>query len=401
MVSRQVDWVPKISDWGLYIHIPFCQARCTYCDFNTVTAMGVEDHPQYVEAILAEWEGAQIPDGTLVSVFFGGGTPSLLHPDWVAKILARVARRTAWAQTVEVTLEANPGTLTADRLSGYRAAGVNRLSIGAQALQPHHLIALNRIHGPGDIVSAMAEARAAGFANVSFDAIYGLPGQTWQEWQATVQGLLQMRPDHLSLYQLQVETGTPLAEGIKQGQWALPAADLTAEMAVWAEETLPQQGFQRYEISNFCRPGHSSRHNTLYWTLNPYLGLGAGAHSFGAGRRWWNARGVRRYQAAALAGDAPAAGEERLSLDEEMRQYVWLGLRMSAGIDPQRFFERFAYPVAVFEQAFDELSALGLLDRQHDAIRLTARGRDLANVVARRLLDAEVKILDIGNCRTV
>lgn len=389
---------PIDDDWGVYVHLPFCQVRCTYCDFNTITSMGEKDHPAYVDALLAEWARAPLPGGRLISVFFGGGTPSLVAPRLIARVVEAILERVgnAWMPALEITLEVNPGTVTEERLAGYRAAGVNRLSIGAQAFQDHHLQALNRIHGVQDIVSTVTLARKAGFDNLNLDAIYGLPGQVLAEWQKTIEGLLEMAPEHLSLYQLQVEEGTPLANGVGSGSLRLPGDDLTADMAAWAERRLPEAGFIQYEISNYSRPGRYSRHNRLYWTLNPYIGIGAGAHSYYRQRRWWNVRNVRRYRDSALRGEPVIAGEERLSGDEEVREYLWLGLRLLEGVDRRRFAGRFgADPMELVGPALGRLQALGLVQSDSRRLFLSRRGRDVANVVFRALVDAEVTILDI------
>lgn len=381
---------PRLSDWGLYVHIPFCRARCTYCDFNTVTNMDSMDHERYVRALMAEWETEELPEGSIVSIFFGGGTPSLVDPALFQELLGALARRIgANLHELEITLEANPGTVTLDRLKRYREIGINRLSIGAQALQNRHLADLNRAHDVREIFEAVTMARTAGFSNISLDAIYGLPGQTMDEWQETVEGLIQLDPDHLSLYQLQIEEGTPLATGIKQGTLFLPESDTTADMQDYAEERLRQANLLRYEISNFSRPGYHSRHNQLYWTLNPYLALGAGAHAYHGGRRWSNVRGVRRYMERALAGQDPKVAEEVLSRDEEMREFTWLGLRELQGFSDQRFEERFgAHPDTIFAERFDSLRQQGLVEKGGGRRYLTARGRDVANYVFRAFIDA-------------
>lgn len=378
-------------DWGLYVHIPFCQARCTYCDFNTITGMGEGDHRRYVEAVIREWAGEAMPTGPMVSVFFGGGTPSLVDPRLLGDILEAVRQRVgAFDPAMEVTVETNPGTVSPEKLEVLRTIGVNRLSIGAQALQNHHLTALNRIHDVEAITDTVAMARAAGFENINLDAIYGLPGQTVMEWQETVEGLLDLHPEHLSLYALMVETGTPLKAQLDRGTVRLPDSDSVADMADWAEERLAAAGLEPYEISNFARPGRESRHNRLYWQLEPYLALGAGAHAYRPGRRWWNVRGVRRYMEFLEAGQDPLDGEEQLTPIEEMREYLWLGFRQRRGVDRAQFRHRFgADPLEIFSAVLSDLQDAGYVEIGSDRLSLTARGRDLANVVARALVDVE------------
>ncbi|NMP22999.1 radical SAM family heme chaperone HemW [Sulfobacillus harzensis] len=381
-----------MNEWGLYVHIPFCQARCTYCDFNTVTGMSTDDHRRYRDALIREWENEQPISGPLVSIFFGGGTPSLVDASHLTAVIDAVDQRLGGiSDTVEITVETNPGTVTSAKLRQWRQAGVNRLSIGAQALQNHHLLALNRIHDVTAIHSTVAMARAEGFANISLDAIYGLPGQTMEEWQETVAGLLALNPVHLSLYALMVEAGTPLKNQLDRGEKRLPDGDLTADMADWAEVRLEQAGLNPYEISNFARPGMESRHNQLYWQLAPYLALGAGAHAYRPGLRWWNVRGVRRYMEFVESGQDPKDGEERLSPEEEMREYLWLGLRQRRGVSPETFLERFdRTPHEAFGSVLERLLQQGLVESDPTRIQLTRRGRDLASLVARELVDAPV-----------
>lgn len=373
-----------LDDWGLYVHIPFCQARCTYCDFNTVTHMGPDQHPQYMQAVTQQWMQATLPKGRLVSIFFGGGTPSLVDPPLIEKFLASVISRVGSLDGLEITLESNPGTVDLDRLAAFKEAGVNRLSIGAQAMQDHHLKALNRIHGVDDIYRAVDWAKSAGIENFNLDAIYGLPGHTLTQWQETLRALVSLQPDHLSLYRLQVEAGTPLADGVKRGALVLPEEDNVADMADWAAAVLTPQGYQQYEISNWAQPGRESLHNQLYWTFNSYVGLGAGAHSFHANRRWWTLRGVRRYMLAQAAGDSVIEGEETLSFDEQMREYMWLGLRRRSGVAKQRFQERFdRLSDEVFAKTLENLQGLGLIVNDARTVRLSERGWDVANYVFR------------------
>lgn len=379
--------------WGLYVHIPFCQARCTYCDFNTVTGMGEDMHLRYTQALVEEWRSESLPQGSLASLYFGGGTPSLVAPDLLARVIDAVAARVAVTPSVEITVETNPGTVDRDKLARLLASGVNRLSIGAQALQNHHLAALNRIHDVQSIKDTVKLAREVGFTNISLDAIYGIPEQSLEEWQETVNGLLALNPDHLSLYALIVEDGTPLKKSLQRGLQHLPAADVVAEMADWAEVRLEREGLNAYEISNYSRPGYTSRHNQLYWQLEPYVAVGAGAHAYVAGRRSWNVRGVRRYVELVETGQEPQDDHEDLTEAEEMREFVWLGLRQRIGVDVARFVRRFgSHPGDIFARTWAHLQQLGLVQCTDAQIALTARGRDMANVVARALVDAPIDL---------
>ena len=382
-----IEFAP--DDWGLYVHIPFCRARCTYCDFNTVTHMGEDQHRQYLGAVAREWQSAKLPTGRLISVFFGGGTPSLVHPSLIAGFLDALRDRIGPIEDVEITLESNPGTLDPNRLDAFRQAGVNRLSVGAQAMQEDHLKALNRIHGVEDIYSAVEFARQAKFSNLNLDAIYGLPNQTLNQWQETLSKLIELGPEHFSLYHLQVEEGTSMAIGVAQGGLHLPQEDIVADMADLALTMLNAAGYEPYEISNWARSGHESLHNQLYWTMNSYIGLGAGAHSFHNNRRWWNFRGVRRYMMMQGAGESTVEGEEQLSVSEQMREYMWLGLRRRAGISKDGFAIKFRRTVEdVFQVPLAKLVDLGLVVNGEHRIWLSHRGWEMANYVFRIFLDS-------------
>jgi oxygen-independent coproporphyrinogen-3 oxidase len=373
----------------VYVHIPFCRARCTYCDFNTVTTLSRDDQNQYYRALLWEWAARALPDGPVVSVFFGGGTPSLAPPEAIGAVLEAIDARRRMLPDAEVTMEMNPGTVTLERLRAYRASGVNRVSLGVQAAQQHHLERLNRRHDFADAASAVTWARAAGFDNLNVDAIYGLPDQTFAEWQETVDRLTALAPDHLSLYRLQVEAGTPLARDIAHGRQRLPDADLAADMADWAEAELPARGYPRYEVSNYARPGRESVHNRLYWELAPYVGLGAGAHSFLAPERRANIRSIRRYVEAVREGRDPAAYCEVLPPSTLMGEYVWLGLREVRGIEPEAFRRRFGRPLdEAFPGVVERLLRQGLLTYHDGRLQATVRGLSVLNRLAEQFLEA-------------
>lgn len=379
---------PPLTDWGVYVHLPFCPRRCSYCDFPIVVGRSAGDQGRYVDAVLKEWAGEALPVGAPVSVYLGGGTPSLLPPAAVGRILEAIAARTGSVGS-EVTLEANPGTVSAWSLTEYRAAGVNRLSIGAEALQDRHLRAMNRNHTAAEVREAAGFARAAGIGRVSLDAIYGLPGQSMAEWQETLDGLIALEPEHLSLYQLEVEPTTRLGREIAWGRVALPAEDAVADMADYACERLSRAGLARYEVSSFARPGAESRHNMLYWTFNRYVAVGLGAHAFDGRRRWGNVRALPVYLARVEAGGDPADHVETLSREEAMREYAWLGLRAIAGFSRARFRSRFGVdPVEVFASAWARLEETGLVLCDPFRIRLTARGADLYTRVMAELVDA-------------
>lgn len=380
--------------FAVYVHVPFCVRRCTYCDFPIVVGLSAAARSRYLDAVLAEWTRETLPPGPITSVYFGGGTPSLADPRDIGRVLAALAARAAIPSGTEVTLEANPGTVTASQLADFRQAGINRVSLGVQAAQSHHLRRLHREHDVADAHRAVRQLRRAHFDNVSVDAIYGLPDQTLAEWHETLRCLTSWEPEHVSLYALQVEEGTPLARSVGRGMAALPGEDVVGDMADLAETSLPAKGYRRYELSNFSRPGRESRHNRAYWHHQPYIGVGAGAHSFsGPGptgaRRWWNGRHVRAYMAEALAGRDPATGEEQLSMAQLAGEAVWLGLRETAGVSLSAFRERFGIPLdQAFPGVLGPLVAGHLLRRTPDTIHLTRRGMAVGNQVFTRFLTA-------------
>ncbi len=303
----------KMNCAGIYIHVPFCRSRCSYCDFATGA----------FEAALAETLRRRARardrvvrlDGALSevdTVYFGGGTPSLLTPAQVARVLDAVRRRFDVDARAEVTLEMNPGTVTPERLRALRAAGVNRASFGAQTFDDRELKRLGRTHTADDTRRTFRDLRAAGFDNISFDLIAGLPRQTLAGWERNLEEALALRPEHLSLYLLEVHEGTPLGEQIRQGRWPLPDPDLAAEMYRLLVERARAAGYEQYEISNFCLPGLESRHNLKYWTGAPFYGFGNSAHSFDGRRtRWSNERDARAYvKLVEEQGDAVVAREE-------------------------------------------------------------------------------------------
>src|SRR5438105_4983808 len=288
-----------MSRAGVYIHIPFCRTRCSYCDFATGTYEGALADA-YVRAVAREIEAFDLArthgEVEVDTVYFGGGTPSLLTPAQVSHVSESVRRRFRVAADAEVTLEMNPGALTRETLRGFRDAGVNRASFGAQTFDERELKRLGRTHTADDARRTLALLRASGFTNVSLDLIAGLPEQTLEAWGRNLDEALALRPEHLSLYLLEVHEGTPLADQIRRGFWRAPDPDLAAEMYRLMVERTREAGYEQYEISNFCLATRESRHNLKYWTGAPYFGFGCSAHSFdGQALRWSNERDARRY----------------------------------------------------------------------------------------------------------
>jgi putative oxygen-independent coproporphyrinogen III oxidase len=347
----------KLNDFGIYVHIPFCARRCDYCAFATWTdrhhLMG-----EYAAACVAEVRGADLAPAT--SVFFGGGTPSLLPAELLVSILDAVDR----ADDAEVTVECNPETVTAPLLDAYAEAGVNRLSFGVQSMAPHVLRALGREHSPDAVVAAVGLARAARFT-YNLDLIYGGVGETVEDWRRTLEQVLDLEPDHVSAYALTVEAGTPLAADPARH----PVDDDQADKYLVADRLLAEAGLANYEISNWARPGHECRHNLLYWSQGDYRGIGCAAHSHQSGRRWWNVRTPERYIAAIGAGRSPVVGEEVLTDDERRVEGLQLALRTRGGVPSE------SVPAGLED----------LVDRRDGSAVLTVAGRLLANEVALRL----------------
>jgi oxygen-independent coproporphyrinogen-3 oxidase len=359
--------------FGVYVHIPFCAARCDYCDFATWTdrAHLIDEYVDACVADLAHRAAAGYPSAT--SVFFGGGTPSLLAARQLVRILDAIDR----APGAEVTVECNPDSVDAAKLDAYLAAGVNRLSFGVQSMTPHVLAALNRTHDPANVTRAVALARRAGFERINLDLIYGTPGESLADWRTTLTGALELDVPHVSAYALTIEPATPLGRRVAAGA-AAPDDDHQADAYLLADEMLTAAGLEWYEVSNWARPGEECRHNLLYWSEGEYLGIGCAAHGHTDGRRWWNVRTPERYAAAVRAGASAEAGAERLEPIPRAEEACALALRTRAGSTVADA----AGPVVT------ELAESGFVHRVGDRVVLTPRGRLLASDVTARLLVA-------------
>ena len=356
---------------GVYVHIPFCADRCDYCDFATWTDRG---HliDGYVAACVEHAAGSFAGGARATSVFFGGGTPSLIPAAGLTAILDAIPR----ADGAEVTVECNPDSVDDERLVAYAAAGVNRLSFGVQSMQAHVLAELGRTHDPDNVRGAVRSARAAGFRQLNLDLIYGSPSETVDDWRSTLDAVLELGPDHVSAYALTVEPGTPLGQDVARGARAAPDDDDQAAKYELADDVLTAAGLGWYEISNWAPPGAECRHNLVYWEQGDYVAIGAAAHGHVAGRRHWNVRTPERYMDAITAGRSPEAGHEDLDASTRAEEAVFLALRTRGGI-----------PVAAVPAAVrDELVADGLLVMTADRLVLTRHGRLLASDVTARLL---------------
>ncbi|MCU0521367.1 MAG: radical SAM family heme chaperone HemW [Anaerolineae bacterium] len=396
------------SQVGLYVHVPFCVQRCTYCDFNTYTGLlSLED--EYVAAIVQEarLRAERAISARARTLYFGGGTPSLLALEDLESLVEAVRREFRLPWGAEVTLEANPGTLSPSYLDGLREAGVTRLSLGVQSSHSAELLLLGRIHTWRDAVGSYEAARSAGFDNISLDLMYGLPGQTLEQWQETVCRCLDLRPDHLSLYALTLEPGTPLAETLAMGDVPAPDPDLSADMYEAASELLHGACFWQYEISNWARgsspapeiwalpPGGEteaispavSAHNLIYWRNEPWVGLGAGAHSWFRGRRWSNLPHPQAYISAIWDGHLHGYSDTPLlqtTLDGEL---MMMGLRLAEGVSDARFHEASGHHLhELYGHVIDRFAEYDLLEWNGERVRLTRRGRLLGNLVFQEFL---------------
>jgi oxygen-independent coproporphyrinogen-3 oxidase len=371
-------------DAGIYVHIPFCRTRCSYCDFATgIYESSLAD--KYVEAVVAEIKFAQQGDSQLAfdTIYFGGGTPSMLSPNQLERILTAVRRRFPIDDSSEITMEMNPGTVTLDRLRNFRELGVNRASFGAQTFDDHELARLGRSHSVSDTLRTFDDLRTAGFENVSFDLIAGLPGQTLSQWERNVEQALSLRPEHLSFYLLEVHEGTPLAEHIRKGIQPCPDDDLAGVMYEYMLERSLDAGYEHYEISNLARPGFASRHNSKYWTGAPYVGFGCSAHSYdGRKLRWSNERDVRSYVNLVEQGSSPIVDQQLLSDSAVRAEAVFLGLRVMSGINLADYRDLFG--VDLREQYNEDLNRFkeaGLLELEGELLKLTRAGALLSNEV--------------------
>ena len=385
---------------SVYVHVPFCTVKCAYCDFNSYAGME-EAIPAWESALLTELRGwsAAVAGRPVPTVFIGGGTPSLLEGASIGRILDAVRADYALDNDAEITLEANPESVRAERLGAYRAAGVNRLSMGVQSLDPGELRFLDRLHDADRAHDAFATARAAGFDNINCDLIFGLPGQSPESWRRSLEGVAAWGPDHLSCYGLTVEEGTPLAQRVAEGRVTEADPDVVAEMSEWTEERLAALGYRQYEISNWARAGgagrdRACRHNLVYWRQGDYVGVGPGAHGFVDGVRYAVERSPARYVAALSAGGADAraavVSEESVEPATAAVDAAVLGLRLNAGIDEAALRSRHGAAWGVVEPGLRWGEESGLLERSGGRLRLTRRGRRLANEVFVRVVAPEV-----------
>ena len=384
---------------SIYIHIPFCVKKCPYCDFNSVATADIPDDV-YINALNRELlfhikERPVLSKKTLETIYIGGGTPSLISPHNIKRLLSSIKQAFAESNPVETTMEINPGTITKNSLAAFRDAGINRLSIGIQSFNDKTLKTLGRIHSADNSLKCYEYARATGFDNIGIDLIFGAPGQSVEEWEGDLKTAVALRPEHISAYNLTVEKGTLFFELQKNGGLVLPSEEGQVLMYELAIDSLKEAGYNHYEISNFSLTGFESQHNMRYWSCMDYIGLGAGAHSYISspdwGVRWWNESDPDAYmqqikKATAEQGQA-IAGKERLTKKEALEEGIFLGLRRTSGINMNWFAARFNTPLKnLCHQKIAELKTYGLIYEDGSIIRLTRKGLTLSNEVFAELI---------------
>jgi oxygen-independent coproporphyrinogen III oxidase len=371
---------------SIYLHLPFCRQRCAYCAFTSFAGREAVI-PAYAQALTTEM-AHRAGDETVKTIFLGGGTPSLFPVETLRDILDGVRSHWTVSANAEISLEANPGDLDPAYLAALRAAGFNRISLGVQSFVDRELKLLGRRHTAAAAAAAVTGARRAGFRNISLDLIYGLPDQNMADFEDSLRRAVALEPEHISLYALGLEDGTPLASRVAQGEIPAPGADTAADEYLRADEILAEEGYAQYEISNWAHPGSECRHNLTYWLNQPYLGLGVAAHSSYNHRRCANTADLDAYITALAASKLPPLDmEETIDTDLELAETLILGLRLNRGVKTSDIRARFSIDLySRYSAATDDVAELGLLDREADRWRLTPHGRFLSNEVFWRLL---------------
>lgn len=376
-----------MRELSLYFHIPYCKSKCHYCDFNSY-ADKKHTVTEYFECLNNEIKLHKNLKGSKVrTIFIGGGSPSVVRGDYVVKIINSCKNHFKFNSNIEISVEANPESLTKQKLIKYKNAGVNRLSIGLQAWQNHLLKDIGRIHTKEQFINAYKIARKVGFTNINIDLIFGLPNQTMEEWIETIKSVIELQPNHLSCYSLKVEEGTKLFEQCEKGAINLPDEDTEREMYYTAKEMLEKAGYIQYEISNFAKPKYQSVHNSAYWTYREYIGFGAGAHSFFNLERAENECSIEKYMSRINNGKFAYDSKQAIDKEEQMSEFIITRLRMSEGINKSEFYKRFHTKIEdIHRNIIDRFVNEGLLEENRRYIKLTDRGLDFGNVVMREFI---------------
>jgi len=373
-----------MSGLSFYVHIPYCIKRCGYCDFNTYTPNELQDGAtleivsnDYIDAVLKELESA--PADVVPTIFFGGGTPSLLPAADLGRVITAIRNRNGLTENCEITLEANPDSVTPEKMRQYLDAGFNRISFGMQSAVPHVLATLDRTHNPANVAKAVEMARDAGFSSVSVDLIYGTPGESLEDWQTSIESALSLGVDHISAYALIVETGTKLAAQIKRGDISMPNDDLMADMYLLVNQLCNQAGLQWYELSNWSKPGHECRHNIAYWENKNWWGLGPGAHSHVNGKRFWNLKHPTTYKTKLFGGESPILDSEILTKEQMRDESIMLAIRMREGIDISTLTPTQLERI----ESYRESGHVSMVDKH---LQLSPQGRLIADRIVRELV---------------
>lgn len=374
---------------GIYIHIPFCQTKCRYCSFNS-QRLEPDLADRYCAALVREvgmWASSTAVSWTVDSVYFGGGTPSVLPAARIVQILAACRRAFLVEENAEITLEANPGTLNADKVCAYREAGINRISLGAQSFSDRDLVSLGRLHAVSDIHRSLELLARYGFENVSLDLMLGLPDQTADAWRENLREFCSLSPGHASVYMLELESRVPLYRELTEGRISLPDEDQVADWYLETQSRLQDFGYRQYEISNFSREGMQCRHNLKYWERVPVIGFGAGSHSFDGVRRYANEPDPLSYAQAVEAGRSPAHCDQVLTEDEKLEETLFLGLRLTQGLDWSRVERDSASPnLRTCETILRGFAQRGLVEWDNRQVRLTAEGMLLSSEVFQQII---------------
>lgn len=373
-----------MSGLSFYVHIPYCIKRCGYCDFNTYTPNELQDGAtleivsnDYIDAVLKELDSA--PTDVVPTIFFGGGTPSLLPAADLGRVITAIRNRNGLTDDCEITLEANPDSVTPEKMRQYLDAGFNRISFGMQSAVPHVLATLDRTHNPANVAKAVEMAREAGFSSVSIDLIYGTPGESLEDWRTSIESALSLGVDHISAYALIVESGTKLAAQIKRGDISMPNDDLMADMYLLVNQMCNQAGLQWYELSNWSKPGHECRHNIAYWENKNWWGLGPGAHSHIDGKRFWNLKHPTTYKAKLFGGVSPILDSEILTEEQMRDESIMLAIRMREGIDISSLTPTQLERI----ESYRESGHISMVDKH---LQLSPQGRLIADRIVRELV---------------
>jgi len=367
---------------SFYLHIPFCLSKCRYCGFNSVPAPGAEEIERYCRALERDIRETKLEIRNVETAYFGGGTPTLLSAGQIENLISALEKKASFEKSAEITIEANPETMTSEKLSHLRTLGFSRLSLGVQSFDDGLLKILGRPHDSGQAMAAYRLARRAGFENIGLDLIYGLPGQSMKQWERDLRRAAELGPEHISAYSLTYEPGTEFTAWREQG-WIEPCGeDLEAEMFLLAHQYLPTAGYQHYEVSNFSRPGHRCRHNLNYWRCGDYLGFGAGASSHIEGRRWTNVSDWREYVIRLESGQSPIGFSEELSSGQRWFEAIFLGLRMIEGMAIEEFKSRWGQrPDEYKPEVWEKLSKEGYIISRQGRLCFTSQGLMIADLL--------------------